>query len=200
MIAQRTIFTLLLVFVIVSLQGSAEQLQYPSRSDSKHGSLEGSLAMRTREGPVLLPESAKVYLVYYKDSSNAGSVFRAAQLKAVKVLERETTRRKESIRQEPLAQRNDEFERYHIQVVETALAKTSDWVVRHKKPEQLIAATPDPEGNWIQSGLAPGRYIVIASGKFGDHDAQWEGEADVNPGTKTRVSFDNVWLARSIPQ
>lgn len=170
----------------------------PSSSGSNSGKLEGEVVLN-RNGGRLVPESAKVYLVYYPQKGRggtAGDAYYAEQLKVANAIAKQTSKDKQQIAQEPKEQRQDEFAKYYLQSVDQALKTAVDWATKHNKSWQLTTASADAQGLWSQDGLRPGHYQIIARGIIGNIDAEWEDEANVNSGETISVSMTSVRMTR----
>lgn len=174
-----------------------------SSSGSNSGILKGRVVVQNRDGSMFAPESAKVYLIYYHepqkgDVGTAGDAYNAEQLKVVTAIAKQTSKDKQQIAQEPKEQRQDEFAKYYLQSVDQALTAAADWANKHNKSWQLRAASADAQGLWLGDGLRPGHYKIIARGKIGDLDAEWEAEANVDSGETISVSLTTIRMARRI--
>ncbi len=174
-----------------------------SSSGSKSGALKGKVVVLNRDGSIFAPEYAKVYLIYYHepqkgDMGTAGDAYNAEQLKVVTAIAKQTTKDKQQIAREPKEQRQDEFAKYYLQSVDQALRTAADWANKHNKGWQLMEVSADAHGLWSQDGLRPGHYKIIARGKIGDLDGEWEAEANVDSGETISVSLTTMRMARTI--
>lgn len=176
-----------------------------SSSGSNLGTLKGRVVVVNKDGSMFAPEAAKVYLIYYHDPQRgdmgtAGDAYNAELLKVVKAIAKQTSKDKQQIAQEPKEQRQDEFAKYYLQSVDEALRTVPDWANKRNKSWQLTAVSIDTQGLWSQDGLRPGYYKIIARGKIGDLDAEWEAEANVASGETISVSLTTIRMGRRIRQ
>jgi hypothetical protein len=104
---------------------------------------------------------------------------------------------KEKSAQEPKEQRVDEFEKYKLRTVDEGLRAAAAWSIKHKNTWQLTTVNVSPSGSWSQENVRPGHYKIIARGKVGTLDAEWETEVDVKPGETVSVPLTRVKMGRA---
>jgi hypothetical protein len=170
--------------------------------DAVPGTVKGRIEAVTGNETKLIPDSATVTLIYWGRShdlerSTAGEAYIAEATKVATSIAKQTSRDKEKIAEEPKEQRVDEFEKYKLQTVDAGLKAAAAWSVQHKNTWQLITVSVSPSGLWSQENVTPGHYRIIARGKVGTLDAEWETEVDVEPGETISVPLTRVKMGRA---
>ena len=169
--------------IAVTLNASA----LASFQDLEPGTVNGQINLVTRNGTSMIPDSATVNLVYWGrfhdlEPSTAGEAYMAEAAKVAQSIAKQTSKDKEKIAQEPKEQRADEFEKYKLRTVDEGLRAAAAWSIKHKNTWQMTTVNISPSGSWSQENVRPGHYKIIARGKVGTLDAEWETEVDVKPG------------------
>jgi len=123
-------------------------------------------------------KSGRIYLLYCGPvNSLSGDPCLAFSKGAVKELKPEakaTTKNKAQIMKEPADQREDDYAQYYLEAVERGLKAASDETAKHGMGWRMITVSVAEDGRWSQSGLRVGDYKIIARGKLGAFDAEWE--------------------------
>jgi hypothetical protein len=132
-------------------------------------------------------------------NDTAGGAYDAEQLKVAQAIAKDTTENKDKIAQEPKEQRIDEYEKYLLESVDQALKAAESWTAAHIDKWQFIAIKTT-DGSWMQADLHPSTYKIIARGRLGTLDAEWETQIAVAPGETLVVPLTKLKMGRTIPQ
>jgi hypothetical protein len=192
---------LLVPFLGILLSTKFEANSRPLIQDSLFGTVHGQVTVAATNGTKLIPDSATVNLIYEGgslklESSTAGDAYLTGATKVARSIAKRTSRDQEKIAQEPKEQRIDEFEKYELQAVDEGLNAAVAWSIQHNCAWQLAAVRATAEGFWSEENVRPGHYKIVARGKVGDLDTEWETEIDVRPGQTISVPLTHSKVGR----
>jgi hypothetical protein len=168
----------------------------PGQNVSKRG--EGSAALTVQvgllesSGKVAPPESAKVYIMYGSQipdpvvagedgRDTAGGQFRM-RLNGLLSSDRDLKNLKKRTRRGRESDTANEISEKSLRALDAALAATRDWIAQ--RPDlawQLRTVTADRHGERTTLQLEPGPYEIVARGKIGQYDADWEATVTLRP-------------------
>jgi hypothetical protein len=142
------------------------------------------------DGSMSPVSSATVYILYgstksgpdeMKENSTdtAGAQFRT-RFKKLLSEDRELKNLEKRNRKGSNAEINNSMSALALRDLDEALAATRDWIARHPDYAwQMRTVSPDRHGEWTTTGLDPGPYEIVARGKVGQYDADWEASANL---------------------
>jgi hypothetical protein len=158
-----------------------------SSRPSSLAALKGQVGAAQRDGTVVPPKSATIYVMYASgmvgglfshghDTDSAGGQYGDRLNKHLASINKQ-------VKSLGKNGQKDEIARLYLQSVDESLSGVADWVAKHpNKGSQVKTVKPDAQGLWLVDGLTAGSYEIVVRGTIAEHDADWEGSVDLNPG------------------
>lgn len=164
------------VCLVTSAQLHGQKKASASRPVAQSGSVAGRVFGITQGGDLKPARLARVYLLYSsRDVKDEGEetgwqVFMRSYSDGLRKLNEQTKKEDVQTFSERLQCRRE------LLVSLRALDSARTWAAENKKGWQLTSGEADEDGWFAFPDVKPGRYMVVARGRSGVNDAEWESD------------------------